>query len=244
MRYPAFSLCMPYHNNPGMLFHHWAHIAALPEKLRHSFEVVICDDASDQPAFVPDWDEKLSGVHIEMLRIPPPHIPWSHRVATNIAVSNARGAWVLVTDIDHVVPRETWEYLTSGYENPFLKTDRAFRFERRNADGTSYKSHPDSWLMHISVWTAIKGYDERYRGHYGQNMPFVDRVQHHVKIDTLPVPLIRYSRDDIPDASERFLTRKTPHARQSIATMRTKFFREGTFYADTRGSQPYTKVTR
>lgn len=242
---PVVSVIMPYHNNPGMLFQHWAHIASLPDDVRRAIELVICDDASEQPATGPGWDERLSGVPISIFRVPPPHVPWSHRVATNIAAKHARGSFFLVTDMDHIVPLRTWRFLLRvpcEGARPLLHTDRAYQFLRENADGSTYKPHPDSWLFHCSLWEKTKGYDERYRGHYGQNMPFIERVNHYTKIETLPVPLIRYSRDDIPDASERVLTRKTPEAREAIRRLRSKFASEGSFYEDTRGSAAYERV--
>src|SRR5690606_14032616 len=126
--------------------------------------------------------------------------------------------------IDHVVPRDTWAFLMDPWPNAGrLRTDVAYTFERVNADGSAYKPHPDSWLFHKSLWLQIGGYDERYRGHYGQNMPFIERVRRHAKTYQLPVPLIRYSRDDVPDASERVLTRKSPEARAAIANLRHEF---------------------
>lgn len=234
-----FALCMPYHNNPGMLAFHYGRIAQLPERIKHAFRVSICDDASDEPAFYPHQGAEF-GVDVDIHRITGRHVPWSHRVATNIAVREARAFWYLITDIDHAVPLETWSYLTNPHSH--LRTDNVYTFQRRNSDGSHYKPHPDSWLMHISTWNVIRGYDERYRGHYGQNMPFVERVKHHAPIVQLPVPLIRYTRDEIPDASERILTRKSAEARQAIYAMRREFIRNGTFYADTRGTAKYERV--
>lgn len=232
-----FSLIMPYHNNPGMLRHHYAYMNNLPPEIKRGLEVVICDDASDEPTFPFEGDD----LTVRRFRIPPPHVPWSHRVATNIAASEARGYWFLITDIDHVVPLETWRFLMDA-GRPTFRTDRAYRFERRNADGTPYKSHPDSWLFHKSLWLQIGGYDERYRGHYGQNFPFIERVDRVARTETLPTPLVRYSRDDIPDASERHLTRKSAEAREAIRRLRNQFKREGTYFADTRGSVKYERV--
>jgi len=236
-----FSLCMPYHDNPGMLQRHYDRLAALPDDIKRGIELVVCDDASAEPATYPD---RNIGVSVRLFRIPPPHIPWSHRCATNIAVGEARGRWFVVTDIDHVVPRDTWAFLMDPRPNAgFLRTDIAYGFERVNADGTPYKPHPDSWLFHKSLWLQIGGYDERYRGHYGQNHPFMERVRRYSPTTVrLPVPLIRYSRDDIPDASERVLTRKSPEARAAIAALKRKFLTNGTFFADTRGSVKYERV--
>lgn len=245
MNGPAFSLVMPYHNNPEMWQRQLDNYLGFPPEIARGLEIVICDDASndaERARYSPahDFPEDMYP-RVSIFRIPPPHVPWSHRVATNIAAANARGKWLLVTDIDHVVPLRTWRYLMDP-GRPKLATNRAYRFERINADGSTYKPHPDSWLFHVSLWNHIGGYDERYRGHYGQNMPFIERVERYTRIETLPISLIRYSRDDIPDASERVLTRKSPEARAAIARLRAQFTANRTFLADTRGQVCYEKV--
>lgn len=233
----AFSVCMPYHDNPCMLAHHYAHLRSLPQYILDSIEMVVCDDVSELPIPTPTGLDDT----VRLYRIPGPHIPWSHRVASNIAAHEARGFWFIMTDMDHVVPLETWRALGDVYRGK-LRTDRAYTFTRRNADGAPYKPHPDSWLIHCSLWETIGGYDERYRGHYGQNYAFIERVRHHAIIDQLPVPLVRYSRDDIADASERVLTRKGTDDKAIIAAKRRQYMRDGTFYDDTRGSQPYGRI--
>lgn len=248
-RNPAFSLCYPYHNNPRMLAQHYDSYVGYPPEIARGLELVVCDDASEdaERATYPEeflrWlGERGEYPHVSIFRIPPPHIPWSHRVASNIAAHESRGKWLLMTDIDHIVPLGTWRFLMDDDRRPRLATDRAYRFERRNVDGSTYKSHPDSWLFHRSLWDQIKGYDERYRGSYGQNMAFINRVEHYCPIECLPVPLIRVGRDEIPDASERTLPRKSPEARETIRLLRRKHTLGGTFYADTRLSAVYERV--
>lgn len=231
-----FSVVMPYHENPVMLTHHYTHVRSLPDEIRSCMELRVCDDASALPIPLPVG---LADT-VRLFRIPGPHIPWSHRVATNIAASDARGRWLIVTDIDHVVPYVTWRFLINT--EPLLRADRAYTFTRLNADMSDYKPHPDSWLFHTSLWRQIGGYDERYRGHYGQNFPFVERVRKNAVIEQLPTPLIRYSRDDIADASERVLTRKGNGDKEWIHSKRRELIREGTYFANTQGTQEYERV--
>lgn len=238
---PAFSVCMPYHDNPGMLERQYINYCGLSDAMARGIELVICDDASTERMPNPPFVECGFYPTVRRFRIPPPHVPWSHRVATNIAAHNARGKWLLITDIDHVVPVRTWRWLMDP-DRPKLSTAKAYHFERINADGSEYKPHPDTWLFHVSLWEQIKGYDERYRGHYGQNYPFIQRVKRYAPTVVLPVPVIRYSRDDIPDASERVLTRKTEEAKREIARLRREFIADGTFLKDTRGSATYERV--
>ena len=214
-----FSVCLPYHDNPLMLKAQYIMLAGAPADV----ELIVCDDASPAP---PPWPH-VSQLNVRLFRIEPPHIPWSHRCATNIAAHHASGDVFLITDIDHMVPRETWKYLNVMAP---LRDGEVCTFGRRNMDGSEYKPHPDSWLMTRHTWDTIGGYDTRYRGHYGQNMPFIERVRAlATDIRQLSVPLVRVSRDEIPDASTRDLTRKSDAARQAIHALRTKFRAEKTF---------------
>lgn len=226
---PIFSLVMPYHAAPRMLARHGKEWTAIPRRLRDHIEAVVCDDASPgEPIYLPDPGEPL----FTLLRIPPPHIRWSHRCATNVAASHARGQWLLITDIDHVVPVDTWNALDRYEAQGTLDPSRVYTFERVNTDYSPYKPHPDSWLIHRTMWAKIGGYDTRYRGHYGQNMPFKMRVRHHAG-DTIQLdwPLLRFTREEISDASMPVeFGRKTPEDRHAVADMAMRFQAAGTFY--------------
>lgn len=221
---------MPYHNAPLMLARHVYNCEGLPDYLREAVEVVVCDDASDTPIRPPGG---FSTCRLQLFRIPPPHVRWSHRCATNVAAHNARGEWLLITDIDHVVPTVTWKQLAARYRSGELRADMVYNFRRHNTDGSEYKPHPDSWLIHRSMWRKIGGYDTRYRGHYGQNAAFQDRVAHHAgQVHTLYESLTRITRDDIADASMPVeFGRKDPKDRVIIGGLRAKFRSNGTYYA-------------
>lgn len=234
------SLCLPYHNNPRMLAAHYRSLEALPAFLRAWIELVVCDDASDPAEAMPLPPFALNA---QLFRIPGPHVPWSHRCASNIAAKHARGEWLLMTDVDHLVPDKTWRYLAQNFA--LLRAggrDRTYTFNRENFDGSPYHYHPDSWLLHREHWERLKGYDERYRGHYGQNYAFIQRVEHYGPVERLPTALVRVSRDDIPDASERVLTRKSTEAKSAVAAIRRRVTADGSFFADTRYTAPYERV--
>lgn len=226
----AVSLIMPYHSAARMLQVHANTLVDLPKFLYDEIDVRVCDDASPTPidemcfAFVPC----VGGFY----RIEPPHIRWSHRCATNIAASHATGEWFLITDMDHVVSVDAWRRVLALWANGDLDPATVYTFKRENRDGSPYKSHPDSWLMHRTMWKRIGGYDTRYRGHYGQNMPFKLRVNFHARTQVeLPIALTRYTREDIGDASMPVdFGRKSERDRQAIHALQAKFGREGTFY--------------
>lgn len=222
-----FSICMPYHDNPAMWEKQLLNAYGLPRYLKNEIEIVLCDDCSIE---LPKPPTSWLVSPIQMFRLNGAHVPWSHRVASNVAVHESGSPFVIVTDIDHIVPEDTLQRLSV---DPFFEfsRDKVYTFERRNADGSRYKPHPDSWLMRREMWERIGGYDERYRGVYGQNMPFIERVRHHAaEIKSCGLDLVRYSREDIHDASERVLMRKSPAARAAMAQLVFQFKKDGTFF--------------
>lgn len=245
MTRPLFSLCMPYWNNPGMLAEHYRRWSAFAPEIKARMEVVICDDASDEPA----WKQEVTGLSGQRLfRILPPHVMWSQCCATNVAASKANGRWLVITDIDHIVPEETWDMLASAVGNGHLDPKRAYRFRRKEVDGTPYKQHPNSWLMTRETFEATKGHDERYRGIYNQDAAFIERVQRVCgEIQNIYPHIIRVGRETIPDASTRGAPRedirnnKEVHAKLS-GVKRRAFKQDGTYWKDTRFSAAFVEV--
>lgn len=236
---PVFSIVMPYHAAPNMLAEHALTSERLPPRLAEMVEYVICDDASPEPIEEPNH----FGTKLSLYRIEPPHVRWSHRCATNIAAHHARGEWLLVTDMDHLVPSGTWRILERLHAANALNPEKVYTFQRHNADGTPYKPHPDSWLISRRMWEKIGGYDQRMRGHYGQNSAFMDRVRHHAG-DTVALlaSLTRYTREDIADASmPTGFGRKSNDDRNAIAKLRREYDAAGTYW-DRQPVIPHVKV--
>lgn len=226
---PRFAICLPYHNAPTMLRHHYAHWGLIAPHM-YDFQSVIVDDCSNAPMPHPLGIPHEPASRIEGWRILGDHVPWSHRCATNWAVEKSMAPWLLITDMDHVVPLSTVVQLQDMFTR--LDPNNVYTFERRNTDGSEKKSHPDSWLMSRSMWKKIGGYDERYRGHYGQNHAFTARVDKHAAfVVRLSAHLVRYDRADITDASmPADYPRKSLAGRAAVSALRHQFAADGTFY--------------
>jgi glycosyltransferase involved in cell wall biosynthesis len=192
----VLSLCIPYWNNAGMLYAQESEWSALPQAVKDRLEIVICDDASDVAITRRDV-----GIKSRTFRIQPPHVMWSQCCATNIAANYATGPWLLLTDIDHIVPAETFYYLLNVIDRGILDGDVAYRFARKDVDGSDRKQHPNSWIMHASVFHASGGHDERLRGLYNQDGTFIERVKRVAEIRDLSCHIIRVGRETIADAS-------------------------------------------
>jgi len=230
---PQISLCIPFHNNHSMLAHQRVEWARLPQWVEKSIEIVLVDDASETPI-------KSEGERV--FRIDPPHVPWSHRCATNIAAHEARGDWLLLTDIDHVVPNETLQELI-GMTRCFDK-QLVYYFSRRDARGRPIKHHPDSWLFHRDTWARIGGWDERYRGLYGQNARHWDRVRHFCGEPVLlPLELVLIESAQIADASSPAdYYKERAEQKVQIHALRRQFRNDGTYFASHQLTVPYRAI--
>lgn len=201
------TLCLPFYLNRTMLARQLDSIDALPANIRSEIGVIIVDDGSPEPA----QGRKLNGVPLSLYRIGV-DVRWNQDAARNIAVHHSRTQWVLLTDIDHLVPEQTWWGLISQkYSKQYV-----YRFKRSTLDVDSpkpkiseYKPHPNSWYMTRAMYDHIGGYDERFAGHYGTDSEFRDRVQANaLDVKMLPLELWRVPRTTIADASTTTLTRK------------------------------------
>lgn len=208
------TLCMPYYLNSGMLREHYRRIKGLPTVIRDNLEVLIVDDGSPE---LPAWGEEL-GCALSVYRISV-DVRWNQDAARNIAAHHAKTQWLLLTDIDHLVPRQTLERIMAGP----LEKHRVYRFGRVSAPLLDpYKPHPNSWFMTKGTYEKIGGYDERFAGLYGTDAEFRDRVNQHATTIMLKEVLIRVPREVIADASTTTYLRKQPQDHEGIPRIKAQ----------------------
>jgi hypothetical protein len=76
-------------------------------------------------------------------------VRWNQDACRNLGVSQAETDWLLLTDMDHVVPADTFEKILKAS----LDSDTAYRFARVSMPKLDpYKMHPNSWLMTKAVF--------------------------------------------------------------------------------------------
>lgn len=215
-----FTLVMAYYDNPRMLAHQLCAIRDLPQDVQDHLHVRIVDDGSPtSPArYVCEGIRtRATGfpdgfVTFELWRMER-DIRWNQDACRNVGVRQAQTRWLLLTDMDHVVPLETWLRLMAGK----LDTAKAYRFGRVTAPKLEpYKVHPNSWAMTRETYWHAGGYDERLAGHYGTDGDFKVRVERVATREELPDVIVRYPREVIPDASTTTLTRKSDEDRRWI----------------------------
>lgn len=220
---------MAYYLNAGMLKKQYEYFRALDEKYRARLRYIVVDDGSPRdPAFYEDI-----GMPLEIFRIEK-DIPWNQDAARNIGVHQAPDGWVLLTDMDHLIPPSTIRRVLDGKLNP----ERVYTFTRVSApEMNSYKPHPNSWLMQKETYKKMGGYDEGLAGLYGTDGDF--RVRITAKIVQLDAPLIRVPREVIPDASTTTYQRKKPEDKDLMKARKDK---RGADWKPLNLSFPYHRV--
>ncbi len=221
---PVITLCMPYYRNAGMLQEQYRRIRALDRITRDRIAVIVVDDGS------PDGDAPGAevGCPLSVYRIEV-DVRWNQDAARNIAVHHALSPWVLLTDIDHVVPQATWD----GLLGRKLDRTRVYRFGRMTLDGVDpdqlspYKPHPNTWLMTGKAYDRMGGYDERLAGLYGTDADFRDRLVRSIgEPEMLEQVVWRVPRTTIPDASTTTYLRKQPEDAQGIPRVKAERARD------------------
>lgn len=214
------TLIFPYYENPTMFAKQLLHIGQLPLEQRKAIHLIVVDDGSQKhPLGLPDLEsmQAIGLASVQLFRILV-DVRWNWIAARNLAAEKARTDWILMTDIDHMVPAKTWRRLLEGD----LSAKDVYRFSRVDApDATPYKPHPNSWLMTRKMFDRIGGYDERFSGFYGTDGEFRDRVTKTCRrVVMLEQVLIRVPREVVPDASTTNYQRKQPEDREGVGRVR------------------------
>jgi hypothetical protein len=214
------TLCLAYYENPGMLRRQLEAIAELKPWVREQLELIVVDDGSPtKPAA--DVDRVVvklgrarrrpgrgaAGLFAFSLFRMGVDVPWNMDACRNLAASKAKTDWLLLTDIDHLVPEKTWVKLITAALNP----GAAYKFGRVNdPDMTPYKPHPNTWLMTRALFDKAGGYDERLAGWYGTDGDFRNAVTAVAPVYSFKEVVIRVPREVTPDASTTTLVRRSP----------------------------------
>lgn len=238
------SLVMPYYDNPGMLKIHYSYWAALPDRVKDLIEVVIVDDGSpNSPAVDVERPKGLPKLSIFRVLVDK---PWHQHAARNIGAHEAAGPWLVLTDMDHLVPLRTWEAIIQRHNR-----GKVFTFSRIDAPDMKPKlhpitglphPHPNSFAMTKALYWKVGGYDEDYCGMYGTDGLFRSRLFSMASKVELEYPLIRYGREFQPDAATQTLARKEgrdPDSKKKILEMKRLAGREGKVVTL---SMPYERV--
>ena len=201
---PLISLVFAYYENPTMLELQWKEIAAYPVSLKQNLEIVVVDDGS--PGRPAADVEKPQGLPRHSIFRIDRDIRWNQDAARNIGAHEAQSPWLLLTDIDHVVPAETLDQLIVMERDPSV----FYTFARiKFATGDRREPHPNSYFMTKELYWAIGGHDEDYAGIYGKDFLFRKRAHRHTSEVVLhDAPLARVGSALVGDAGTRTISRQ------------------------------------
>lgn len=219
------TLAYAYYNNPNMLRRQLEEWLSYPEAIRQELEIIVTDDCSDT-APLKDILPFPAGLNIRAFRVLKKK-PWNWLACRNIGAHYASGTWVLLTDMDHMLQRPHMEKLMAKL--PGLHENTVYLFTRVSApDDSKYKPHDDSFLMTKSMYWKIGGYDEELSGNYGTSGRYRRRAFERSEANKrLFIPLTRYGREVIPDASTTTLKRKEGRDPYAIGRIEALKRREG-----------------
>lgn len=136
--------------------------------LPDDIEIIIVDDGSDSP---------LEG-NLRNLTIFPTNDkrPWTQPIARNIGAKMAMGEYLICTDIDHIIPRETIDFVyDSDYDiirfkrfagvldenGNFTQDMNQLRLYGYNRDGLRMGPHGNSYAIKRDLFLKIGGSQQR-----------------------------------------------------------------------------------
>lgn len=178
---PTFTICIPYYENPLALEHHLRIVSSYASHVLPHVEVIIVDDGSPEHPAAPVMEKlKPLPMAVRLFRMEK-DIPWNQPGCNNIAFHMARGNWLIHMDVEHMLPPEDFLRL---FQTP-LQLHTTYKFARHMAifhpQGhmvlqQSLRSPPNIYCTHKQSLLAIRGYNEKYAGHYGDDFEFLPRL--------------------------------------------------------------------
>jgi hypothetical protein len=209
---PLLSLILPFFRNSGMLAHQYGVWAGYSDELKAQIEILIVEDgestSSERAVSVPRPDGLPA---LRIFRLLPTKRdtspPWRQHACRNRGAHEALGSWLLPTDMDHVLPARSLRALLDIL--PTADPSSVFTFHRLDApllrptksDGGRIKPHCNTFALTKAHYWAIGGYDEDCVG-YGTDSHFRRRLyDDRAAIHLEKVPIVRFPREVIPDAS-------------------------------------------
>lgn len=195
----SLTLVLPYYENPSFLDTQAAAWRAYPSDLTAHLTVNVVDDGSPVPCVKP----ASVPCAVRLFRIGV-DIRWNWLAARNIGAHHADDGWLLLTDMDHIVPAETLRLAMTAELDPSV----VYVFQRREHTGERLGPHSASFLLTRQMFWTIGGYDETLSGHYGTDGDWRRRVLQHAAMHLLDADLIRH--EYVGDSSTTRYLRKQP----------------------------------
>lgn len=224
---PLISLVMPYYKNPSMLAIQAEAWDLWPAHLKSRFEIILVDDGSPaekaRDVLYPTGFRRYAIYEVLEDR------KWHQHGARNLGADRAAGDWLILTDMDHQLEADVAEELAFNVDEGNVSPRAVYMFDRIEADTRKptigrkgeHKPHPNSWFLTREAYWDIGGYDEDYCGIYGTDALFRKRCfEKYERGQLTGIPLVRYWRDIVSDASTRDVLRKEGRPKGATAAIR------------------------
>jgi glycosyltransferase involved in cell wall biosynthesis len=204
------TVILPHFCNLGMMAEHFNVWADYPDQLKANLHVIVVDDCSpkgSRPSAKTLRDVGIASFRLYRIGT---KVRWNWLACRNLGMAEATTDWALMTDMDHVLPSETMQALSSEpretacvYRLPRVDAYRPWPYDLASCPVREQKRmHPNTWLMTRAMFDRVGGYDERLSGCYGTDGEFKDRVHASARaVVTLTDVMVRYPREVIADAS-------------------------------------------
>jgi len=199
----AVTLVLPYYENPRFLAQQLGWWSTYSTHLKQFLSVILVDDCSPTTTAASVLEAIGAPVLLRQFRIDV-DVRWNWLAARNIGAHHAKDGWLLLTDMDHVLPATTLDGLVYGKHDP----GTIYGFSRRESTGENIAPHPNSWFMTRDMFWTVGGYDERLSGFYGTDGLWRRRLAETAPMAILSDRLIRHER--LGDSSTISYLRKQP----------------------------------
>lgn len=220
------SFVYAYYDNPNMYRRQMQEWESYPNYIKKRLSIFVTDDCSKKWP-LRDIKETPNGIYLRRFELLE-KVPWNWLACRNLGARMSKASWLLLTDMDHLVSCKAIGKLINFIEDGDLNPKFVYLFTRIDApNNTKYKPHNDSFMMTKKLYWKIGGYDEELAGNYGTSGRYRVRAFETAKgNERLPIPLTRYPREVIMDASTTEFVRKgkgrDPNALRRIEWVKRK----------------------
>lgn len=222
MKLRFLSWVIPFYRNLPMLELHLENWASFEKQVLEHLTIFLVDDCSPLDER-PDDLLRLAPAElrkrIRLLRVID-DIPWNQHGARNLGAKLSKTVWILLTDIDRIVPAHDMRILLSRsldvrkYYKPLQYIARA----KMPLSELNERAPYNQFLCTRKAYWRAGGYDEDYCGSYGGDSPFLNALKRQANFQRMTdVRMLRYNRHVLDGANTADLDRvaaKAEYARR------------------------------